>query len=258
MPQRPEQLRALVEALPRRARADPGARHARRADAARARRQADPPGAAASRRATRSARASRACCRRPPRSSSCTRSRSSTTTCRRSTTTASGAARRRCGRSTARRPRSSPATRCSPRRFRLALTYPTARGRARARRRDARDDRRPAARPRGRARRSSELHCAEDRRALLGFGRCARSGRPRCPMPSTGRGGRSRGELGLLFQIVDDLLDGDGYRARGRRDGARRLADEAAERAHARLATIDADTTCSRQIVGGLAVAHGR
>jgi geranylgeranyl diphosphate synthase type II len=42
-------------------------------------------------------------------------------------------------------------------------------------------------------------------------------------------------ELGLLFQIVDDILDGDGYVDTHGVDGARRLADEAAERARARL-----------------------
>src|SRR5436190_224990 len=50
------------------------------------------------------------------------------------------------------------------------------------------------------------------------------------------------GELGLLFQVVDDLLDGDGYVGEVGEDGARRLAGEAAERAQARLAEIDADT----------------
>src|SRR3954465_3438450 len=49
-------------------------------------------------------------------------------------------------------------------------------------------------------------------------------------------------ELGLLFQIVDALRDGDGYVLEGGGDGARHLADEAAERAHARLVEIDADT----------------
>ena len=38
-------------------------------------------------------------------------------------------------------------------------------------------------------------------------------------------------ELGLLFQIVDDILDGDGYVLSHGADGARALADEAAERA---------------------------
>jgi geranylgeranyl diphosphate synthase type II len=62
------------------------------------------------------------------------------------------------------------------------------------------------------------------------------------------------GELGLLFQIVDDILDGDGYVVQHGVDGARRLADEAAERARARLAEIDADTSVLREIVDGLAV----
>ncbi len=62
------------------------------------------------------------------------------------------------------------------------------------------------------------------------------------------------GELGLLFQIVDDILDGDGYAETHGADGARRLADEAAERARARLAGVDADTSVLREIVDGLAV----
>jgi geranylgeranyl diphosphate synthase, type II len=62
------------------------------------------------------------------------------------------------------------------------------------------------------------------------------------------------GELGLLFQIVDDVLDGDGYALEVGEDGARRLAEEAAERAHARLADIDADTSVLDEIVGELAV----
>ena len=60
-------------------------------------------------------------------------------------------------------------------------------------------------------------------------------------------------ELGLLFQIVDDLLDGDGYVLDVGEDGARRLADEAAERAQARLDAIDADTEVLAEIVDGLA-----
>jgi geranylgeranyl diphosphate synthase type II len=61
-------------------------------------------------------------------------------------------------------------------------------------------------------------------------------------------------ELGLLFQIVDDILDGDGYVVLHGSDGARRLADEAAERARARLAEVDADTSVLRDIVDDLAV----
>ncbi|HEY5059615.1 MAG TPA: polyprenyl synthetase family protein [Gaiellaceae bacterium] len=62
------------------------------------------------------------------------------------------------------------------------------------------------------------------------------------------------GELGLLFQIVDDILDGDGYVQTHGPAGARRLADEAAERARARLDYIHADTAVLREIVDGLAV----
>ncbi len=61
-------------------------------------------------------------------------------------------------------------------------------------------------------------------------------------------------ELGLLFQIVDDILDADGYVETHGVDGARLLADEAADRARARLAEVDADTSVLREIVDSLAV----
>ena len=61
------------------------------------------------------------------------------------------------------------------------------------------------------------------------------------------------GELGLLFQVVDDILDGDGYVAEVGQNGARRIADEAAERAQARLVEISADTSVLSEIVAGLA-----
>jgi geranylgeranyl diphosphate synthase, type II len=60
-------------------------------------------------------------------------------------------------------------------------------------------------------------------------------------------------ELGLLFQIVDDILDDDGYVLAHGADGARALADEAAERAQARLQDIPADTSVLSEIVAGLA-----
>ena len=60
-------------------------------------------------------------------------------------------------------------------------------------------------------------------------------------------------ELGLLFQIVDDILDGDGYALSHGADGARRLADEAADRARERLAAVPADTAILLEIVDGLA-----
>jgi len=75
-------------------------------------------------------------------------------------------------------------------------------------------------------------------------------------MPEAGQGPwRAFGaELGLLFQIVDDILDGDGYVVQHGVDGARRFADEAAERARDRLGEIAADTSVLREIVDSLAV----
>jgi len=61
-------------------------------------------------------------------------------------------------------------------------------------------------------------------------------------------------ELGMLFQVVDDILDGDGFVESHGVDGARRLADEAAARARAALAGIDADTSVLVGIVDDLAV----
>jgi geranylgeranyl diphosphate synthase, type II len=60
-------------------------------------------------------------------------------------------------------------------------------------------------------------------------------------------------ELGPLFQIVDDILDGDGVVLVHGPDVSRRLADEAAERALARLREIPADTSVLEEIVAGLA-----
>jgi geranylgeranyl diphosphate synthase type II len=59
-------------------------------------------------------------------------------------------------------------------------------------------------------------------------------------------------EVGLLFQIVDDILDEDGYLLEHGPEGARVLADEAAERAQARLSEIPADTSVLAGIVAGL------
>ena len=60
-------------------------------------------------------------------------------------------------------------------------------------------------------------------------------------------------ELGPLFQLVDDILDGDGIVLVHGADEARRLADEAAERALARLRDLPADTSVLQEIVAGLA-----
>jgi geranylgeranyl pyrophosphate synthase len=60
-------------------------------------------------------------------------------------------------------------------------------------------------------------------------------------------------EVGALFQLVDDLLDGDGSVAAVGEGETRRRADEAAERALAALSGLDADTSVLRGIVEGLA-----
>ena len=60
-------------------------------------------------------------------------------------------------------------------------------------------------------------------------------------------------ELGVLFQAVDDLLDGDGsVRTRGEA-GTRQAADDAAARALAALEAVSADTTVLAEIVETLA-----
>ncbi len=61
-------------------------------------------------------------------------------------------------------------------------------------------------------------------------------------------------ELGLLFQAVDDLLDGDGYVELLGESGTKQVASEAADRARGRLAAIEADTVVLAEIVDGLAV----
>jgi geranylgeranyl diphosphate synthase type II len=61
-------------------------------------------------------------------------------------------------------------------------------------------------------------------------------------------------ELGLLFQIVDDVLDEDGYYLLHGADGARGLAADAAARAHERLAGIDGDTSVLAEIVTALSI----
>jgi geranylgeranyl diphosphate synthase type II len=60
-------------------------------------------------------------------------------------------------------------------------------------------------------------------------------------------------EVGLLFQIVDDILDEDGFAVERGLDGARALADSTAKRAQARLGDVSADTAVLEGIVTGLA-----
>jgi geranylgeranyl diphosphate synthase type II len=74
------------------------------------------------------------------------------------------------------------------------------------------------------------------------------------PEPEQGPWRAFGDELGLLFQIVDDVLDGDGYAEQVGAAAARALADESAERARRALDAIPADTSILRAIVDGLVV----
>jgi geranylgeranyl diphosphate synthase, type II len=64
-------------------------------------------------------------------------------------------------------------------------------------------------------------------------------------------------DLGLLFQLVDDLLDGDGLVERIGADATRGLADEAAERARRQLERVSGDTSVLAGLVDELAVRTG-
>jgi geranylgeranyl diphosphate synthase, type II len=59
-------------------------------------------------------------------------------------------------------------------------------------------------------------------------------------------------DVGALFQLVDDLLDGDGAVLVHGEDETRKRADEAAERALSALAELDADTAVLCSLVESL------
>jgi geranylgeranyl diphosphate synthase type II len=59
-------------------------------------------------------------------------------------------------------------------------------------------------------------------------------------------------DFGLLYQVVDDVLDGDGLAAELGRAGASDLADEIESRARARLDEIPADTALVDELLSGL------
>jgi geranylgeranyl diphosphate synthase type II len=60
-------------------------------------------------------------------------------------------------------------------------------------------------------------------------------------------------DYGFLYQVVDDLLDGDGLVTERGREGAERLASETEASARARLEAIDADTSVLAELVDELA-----
>jgi geranylgeranyl diphosphate synthase, type II len=59
-------------------------------------------------------------------------------------------------------------------------------------------------------------------------------------------------EFGLLFQIVDDVLDEDGFVSERGAEGARALAAETEAQARSRLAEISGDTSMLDELVSGL------
>ena len=64
-------------------------------------------------------------------------------------------------------------------------------------------------------------------------------------------------DVGLLFQVVDDLLDGDGYVERLGPEGARQLADEVSGRAAGQLDSVGADTSVLRDVLDALTFRTG-
>jgi len=60
-------------------------------------------------------------------------------------------------------------------------------------------------------------------------------------------------QIGLLFQIVDDILDGDGFAARLPAGEVKRLADETAEMTRAQLERIPAETSVLAELVDAVA-----
>ena len=77
---------------------------------------------------------------------------------------------------------------------------------------------------------------------------------PASRRPTRRRGARSARSSGSVFQIVDDVLDGDGYAERLGADEARVAGARRAERAYAALDAIPADTSVLREIVESLVV----
>jgi geranylgeranyl diphosphate synthase type II len=56
-------------------------------------------------------------------------------------------------------------------------------------------------------------------------------------------------QIGMLFQVVDDILDGDGFAARLPADEVRRLADDTADTARSQLERMPVDTSVLAELV---------
>ena len=126
--------------------------------------------------------------------------------------------------------------------------------RARARAGDARDDRRPVPRHhRHRARRGDAAQ-PEDGRLVHGRGRARALGRPRSRGRAGGLARVRRTSSACCSRSSTTSSTATATSSRHGVEGARRLADEAADRARERLGEVDADTSVLREIVDGLAV----
>ena len=139
--------------------------------------------------------------------------------------------------------------------FRLALSYPTPEPARELAAGDARDDRRPVPRHHRRRRRSRRSCTASRPGGCSPRPSVSGSGRRTCPRRDQAPWRAFGEELGLLFQIVDDVLDGDGYAARLGVDAAAR-ARRRGGGAGARPAGRDRRRTrrCCEHVVDGLAV----
>ena len=135
---------------------------------------------------------------------------------------------------------------------RLALTYEENEVARELVGRDARDDRRPAPRRHRRRRGPRSAPSAEDGRLFVA---AVRMGLEVAGVPEAERAPwlAFGDEVGLLFQVVDDILDGDGYVERLGHDGATARGRGAGARAHASR-RARADTSVLRELVESLAV----
>ena len=133
----------------------------------------------------------------------------------------------------------------------LALSYPDAGRRARAGTGDARDDRRPVRRHRGGSGDLARRHALKTGRLFEAAVGCALAV-SEVPEDEQVPWRGFAAEFGLLFQVVDDVLDEDGLAAELGSERTHELAAEIEQRARARLDEIPADTSLLDELVSGL------